>query len=238
MWLKSSRRERHVSKHAGHGVLAFDGAPASFDGLLDGSSPPVHERLFSDSTEAWMRQMVEVDLAQADDFETQAKDLLEHAQVLRRRAADFRAYFSGAAAGAPTEAAIDRGMPSPDAEVKHWVDGAWRPVCGELSGVVAESRDAVDCAGCRDHIDLPAAGSLPLPDTGEIRRRREQQQLVDVAALWRRERGGQDAAAGGDDAPLYGRSRSDADDPHPGHWTPLAEDEQSNDAYFATPETA
>ncbi|MBS2962626.1 hypothetical protein KGA66_06175 [Actinocrinis puniceicyclus] len=73
-------------------------APATLGELLAAPVPqlPVHARMFSDSTEAWMRQAVENDRAQAGDYASQAEDLLERAAFLRRRAADFEHYLQGA----------------------------------------------------------------------------------------------------------------------------------------------
>lgn len=176
MWPKFSRRQRHEGKH----TPGQSPAPLAYP--HDGSSPqlPVHQRLFSESTEAWMRQMVEIDRAQAGDFDSQANDLLEQAQILRRRAADFQHYLDGATSAEATPT----GMPDPRAEAKHWVDGAWQPVCGELSGTVAESRDTVTCPSCTEQLGNPAPSASQLVDTAALRRYREQPQHEEDTVLY------------------------------------------------------
>ena len=63
---------------------------------------PAAVEVFSESTLEWMRQNVAIDLAQADDFEAQAAELLDMASRLRRRGTDFGRYLEAHDAGSPS----------------------------------------------------------------------------------------------------------------------------------------
>lgn len=187
MWPNSNRRQRHTGKHGGS-IIERGLAPVG--GLAADALAPAQAgmaELCSGSTLAWLRSEREIALGSAADNHNQAMQLLELEKIELSRAADLDQLLARLSpAGPAAQGAVPGGeAPEPTAfEQKHWTDGAWQPLCGELSGTVAQSRDTVTCPSCTEQLGNPPVGAPTAVDTGELSRYFEQPQQSVATGLW------------------------------------------------------